>query len=92
MNAEIDKVRGVLERQQAKSAARSLEESVDDLVAKEKTVIDTIGKVDQKAEAKGGSSAAERQQREAALNNLEHLRSNINSKQKILQKLANEAK
>lgn len=92
MNAAIDQIRAVFDRQQAKSAARGLEEEIERLAGQKKQVLDTIGRVDNKAENKGGMSAAERQQRETAVINVESLTTNIESKQKLLQKLTEEAK
>ncbi len=92
INAEFDKIGSVFNRQQAKSASIGLEQDIERLVNQKKQIIDTIARVDNKSEAKGGLGAAERQQREAAVNNLESLSTNIDSKQKLLQKLIDEAK
>lgn len=91
MNEEFDKLRAAFNRQQAKSAVIGLEQEIDRLAAQKKQVIDTITRVDSKAEAKGGNTSAERSQRDAALQNLDSLSTNIDSKQKLLQKLKDEA-
>ncbi len=91
MDAAVDQIRAVFDRQQAKSASRGLEEELDRLAAQKKTVIDTLTRLDTKSEAKGGPSSAERQQRESVLLNLESLTTNIESKQKLLIKLKDEA-
>ena len=92
MNAEFDKLRSAFNRQQAKSAVIGLGQDIERLAGQKKQVIDTITRLDSKSDAKGGASAAERSQRDAALQNLESLSTNIESKQELLQKLVAEAK
>lgn len=92
MNSEFDKLRAAFNRQQAKSAVVGLGQEIDRLAAQKKQVIDTLARIDNKAENKGGASAAERSQRDAALQNLESLSTNLDSKQQLLKKLELEAK
>ncbi len=91
-NKELDLLGAACNRQQAKSASINLEQEIDRLAGQKKQVIDTINRLDDKSEAKGGHSSAERSQRDAALQNLDSLSTNIESKQQLLQKLVAEAK
>lgn len=92
LNIQADIFRTVQSRQQAKSASRTLEEQVEEHIIKKKQIIDTLHKLDNKGDAKGGLSVAERTQRDTVLTHLANLSTDIEEKQKLLQKLKDEAK
>jgi hypothetical protein len=92
MSEEVDKIRAVFERQQAKSCSRSVEQEIDQLVLRHKSAIDDLERLDSKSEAKGGLSSAERSQREAAVVHIEKLGKDIEFKRGVLNKFLEEAK
>jgi len=91
MNIEVDKLRRVVDRQQAKSASRGASDEIEVLALRKKGAIDDLTKIDAKAESRGLSSA-QRQQREAAIAHIERMGEDIEFKQKVLNRLEEEAK
>jgi hypothetical protein len=91
MNAEVDKVRSVFDRQQAQSASRGAEEEIQVLALRKKSAMDDLIRIDEKSKDKG-LSAAERQQREAAVAHIDKMEQDLAYKQGVLSKLQLEAK
>ena len=92
MGAEVDKVNAVVNRQQAKAAMIAVAQEVDQRIAQRDAAKGDLSDIDAKHEAKGGLSAAERQQREAAAKHIEKLNADIEYKKGVLAKLQDEAK
>ena len=90
MNIKVDKIRKVIDRQQAKSAARGAEEEIEVLILRKKSATDDLASVDAKGGAVGMSSA-EKQQRGAAISHIEKMGEDIDYKQKVLARLKDEA-
>lgn len=91
MNAEVDKVRSVFDRQQAQSACRGAGEHIEKLQFDLENAMTDLFRIDEKMDKKGGPSAQERQQREAAVAYIEKLKKDIDNKKEILKKLKAEA-
>jgi hypothetical protein len=92
MNAEVDKVRSVFDRQQAQSAMRNLDEEIEVDAITLKNLMEDLNRVDDKNKAKGSLSASERQERSNTVANIERMSQRIEHKQSILNKLKAEAK
>lgn len=92
MSKEVDKVRRVFDRQQAKSASLGVEQEIDQLILRRDSAAEDLAMIDTKSEAKGGLSSAERQQREAAVVHLAKMDKDIAFKKEVLAKLKDEAK
>jgi len=92
MNEEVDKVRSVFDRQQAKSALRGAEEEIEVCAMRLANAIEDLDRIDNKHEQKGGLSAAERQAREQAVAHVDKLQKDLEYKQSILKKLKEESK
>ena len=92
MNSEFDKLRAAFNRQQAKSAAIGAEQEIDRLVIRHKDAIDDLEKVNARADAKGGLSVQERQQREIAVSTVERMAKDIEYKRGVHKKLLEESK
>ncbi len=92
INQEVDKIRSVIDRQQAKSASRAAGEEIETLVLRLDSAKEDLAMLDEKGDAKGGLSAAERQQREAAAKHLDKMQKDIEFKKGVLEKLKTEAK
>lgn len=91
MNSEVDKVRSVFDRQQAQSAARGAEESVEQLILRRDSAKEDLERINSKGDGRSLSSA-ERQQKEAAEVHLEKMNKDIEYKMGVLEKLKKEAK
>lgn len=91
INSEIDKIRSVIDRQQAKSAARAVGEEIEQLVLRKDSAVEDLDMIDTKSEAKGGLSSAERQQREAAVVHIAKMGKDIEFKKSVHEKLQKEA-
>ena len=91
MNAEVDKIRAILDRQQAKSASRGAEEEIQQLELRLSSAVEDYNRIEEKNSAKGSLSAAERQQKEAAVVHLEKMGKDIVYKKTVLSKLQKEA-
>ena len=92
MNKEIDKVRGAVDRQQAKSAARAVEDEIAQLELRQDSAREDFVRITAAADAKGGMSSAERQQKEASVVHLSKMDKDIKFKKGVLNKLLDEAK
>lgn len=92
MNAEVDKLRSVFDRQQAKSASLGAEQELSQLKLRKESAVEDLGMIDAKHDLKGGLSAAERAQREAAVVHLSRMDKDIAFKEEFLAKLKEEAK
>lgn len=92
MNAEVDKVRSVFDRQQAQSASRGAEDEIQACIVRLKNAMDDLQRIDDKAAAKGGQTTAEKQQREAAVAHIDKMQQDIEYKKGVLEKLKAEAK
>lgn len=92
MNAEFDKLRAAFSRQQARSAAVGADQEIDRLVIRHKDAMDDLVKVEARADAKGGLSAQERQQRELAVSTVDRMAKDIEYKRGVHKKLLEESK
>lgn len=92
MNNEVDKIRAVFDRQQAKSASLGAEMEIDQLLMRRESAGEDLAAIDKKSADKGSLSAAERQQREAAVVHLSKMDKDIEFKKGVLKKLQDEAK
>jgi hypothetical protein len=92
MNAEVDKVRSVFDRQQAQSASRGAEQEIEQLKLRRDAAIEDMLRINEKYTAKGHMSTAEKQQKEAAEVHLDKMNKDIAYKQGVLDKLQQEAK
>lgn len=91
MNAEVDKLRSVLDRQQAKSAILGATMDVENQELRYKDAAQDLADIDAKHTAKGSLSAQERSQREVAVKTIETMKKNIDYKKGVLEKLKQEA-
>ncbi len=92
MNAEVDKIRAVFDRQQAKSAALAVSQEIDQLVLRYKNAIDDLARIDEKHDNKGGPTSQERAQREGATITIAGMAKDLEFKKGVLAKLQDEAK
>ncbi len=92
IDKEVDKVISVVNRQQAKAASIGVEQEISQLELRLDSASEDLADLDLKYGAKGGLSAAERQQREAAVKHLEKMGKDISFKKEYLSKLKEEAK
>ncbi len=92
MNEEIDKIRSVFDRQQAKSAKLVAEQEIEQCNTRINAATEDLKRIDAKYEAKGGPTSAERTQRDSALICLANLAKDLEYKTSVLEKLKNEAK
>jgi hypothetical protein len=92
INAEVDKIISVVNRQQAKAAAIAVKQEIDSRAVQLKSAIDDLERIDKKAETKGGPTTLERGQREAAVVHVGKLQDDLKYKTKVLEELQNEAK
>ena len=92
MNAEVDKVRSVFDRQQAKAACRGVADELDQLALRKQAALDDLGRVDERHDKKGGATSEERRQRELAASTIDRMTKDIEFKQGVLKKLEDESK
>lgn len=92
MNKEFDKIRQVLDRQQAKSCVNTMEQEIDQLKARLKDAQEDLGRIDKKYDGKGGPSTQERQQRDVAVATISRMVADIVYKESALAKMREEAK
>jgi hypothetical protein len=92
MNVEFDKLRSAFNRQQARSAAIGAGQEIERLVLRQKDAIDDLEKVNARADAKGGLSVQERQQRELAVSTVERMAKDIEYKRGVHKQLLEESK
>lgn len=90
MNAEMDKIRTVLERQQAKTAIPAVEAEIEQMLRTVEGATSDLQQLDGTSQGKT-LSTAERQSREALISNVRRHQSNLTSKQKFLEQLRKEA-
>lgn len=90
LSKESDKYRGVLDRQQAKSACRGAADHIEKLASDLENALGDLARID--AKKKDNMSANERQQREAAVAYIDKLQKDIENKRVILGRLEAEAK
>lgn len=91
INDKVDMLRKVFDRQQAKSASLGASQEIEQLKLRHKAAEEDLAMLDTKAEAKGGLSAAERQQREAATVHIRRMHDDIVHKTKVLNDIKKEA-
>lgn len=92
INTEVDKLRAVIDRQQAKSASRGAAEEIAQLELRLESATEDMDMINAKMDAKNGMTSAERQQREAAVVHLSKMKKDINFKKGVLDKILKEAK
>lgn len=93
MNKEVDNIRTVFDRQQAKSASRAAGEEIEQLILRKDAAIEDLAMLDEKlANKNGGPNATERQQREAAVVCVGRMAQDIEFKEKVHKELLDEAK
>lgn len=91
MNKELDKLRSVTNRQQAKSVVTAIEQKILKLQKQEALMVEDLERVDDMYAKKGGPSSQERAQRELAASNLKKTREDIAFEQAYLEKIKKEA-
>ncbi len=91
MNAEVDKVNAVVNRQQAAASAIGVEQEIGQLELRRDSASKDLSMLDSKRGDKA-LSAAERQQREAAVVHLTKMDDDISYRKEFLAKLKEEAK
>lgn len=91
INGELDKIRSVMDRQQAKSAALAAGQEIDQLELRLSLATGDLDRIDKSRVGKS-LAASERQQREAAVIHLEKSKKDIDFKKGVLSKLLDEAK
>lgn len=92
MDKEVDKLRSVLDRQQAKSALVGVQQELDVKVMRAKQAREDLERLDAKTEEKGGPTSQERQQREAATIHIKQMDDDVEYKKKFIEQLKEEAK
>ena len=92
MNAEVDKVRAVFNRQQAKAASMGASDEISQLELRLANAKEDLAKLEDKFAEKGGGSAQERQQRDIALSTLDRMAKDLSYKKAVLDRLKEEAK
>lgn len=92
INKEVDKIRSVVDRQQAKAASMGAEQEIEQLILRKASAEEDLAMIDTKNEAKGSLTAQERSQREAAIIHLSKMGKDIEYKKGVLAKLQAEAK
>jgi hypothetical protein len=92
MNTEMDKLRAMFDRQQAKSAVLAVEHELSQLVLRHNNAIDDLVRIDGKHDAKGGPSTQDKNQREIAVTTISNMQKDLEYKQGVLEKLKEEAK
>ena len=92
MNAEVDKIRAVFDRQQAKSAVLSLEQEIAKDQLRLNGALEDLERIDAKHEAKGGPSTQEKAQRESAVVTVTKMSQDLDHKKALLEKIKEEAK
>lgn len=92
MNAEVDKIRAVFDRQQAKSAVLTVEQEVEGMKNNLANLKADIARIDAKYDIKGGASSAERNNRESAITTMTGLMKKLEQHEALLAKLKEEAK
>lgn len=92
MNSEIDKIRAVFDRQQAKSAVMAVEHELSQLTLRYNNAIEDLQRIDDKHKTKGGPSTQESNQREQAIMTVSSMKKDIDYKEGVLEKLKDEAK
>lgn len=90
MNSEVDKLLAVLNRQQAKSALIAVEQEIEREELRHSETIKDLADLDVKYTAKTPNSQ-EKQQREIAVKTIANMKTNIDYKRGVLQKLKQEA-
>ncbi len=91
-NEAVDKIRLVIDRQQAKSALRGAQEEVDVLEMRKRAATSDLESIDSAHAAKGGPSSNEREQRKNAVVHIERMGQDIEYKKGIVAKLLEESK
>ncbi len=91
INKEVDKVRGVVDRQQAKSALLSANQEIEQLEFRVASAKKDLSYIDDQQKEKGHSNAT-RQQREAAVKHIEKMEDDIIFRKDFITKLEKEAK
>lgn len=92
MNAEIDKVRSVFDRQQAKAASYGVEQEIEQRTMQRDYAKADLDRLDAENAQKGSMSAQLREQRKHAVEHVEKLTKDIEYKTEMLAKLKAEAK
>jgi hypothetical protein len=92
MDSAVDMISSVFNRQQAKAAAQGAGDEISQLELRLSSAIEDLQRINEKADAKNGLSAQERQQKEAAIAHVEKMQKDIDYKKGVLQKLKDEAK
>ncbi len=92
VDAHVDKIRAVMDRQRAKSAVLSVEHELEQLEMRHKSAVDDLARIDGKHEAKGGATTLERTQRENATVTISSMAKDLEYKKSVLAKLKDEAK
>lgn len=89
INREFDKIRGCLDRQQAKSALRGAEDDIERTTLQVEDAVGDLKRIN--GNQNGHLSAAERQAKEAAIVHVEKLQKHLEYKKTVLERIKKEA-
>lgn len=92
MNAQVDALVAVFNRQQAKAASIAVAQQIGEYEQKVEFAAGDLVRLNEKESAKGSLSAQERQQKEAAEAHLEKMQKDLERKKGVLEQLKDEAK
>jgi hypothetical protein len=91
MNAEVDKIRAVFDRQQAKSAARAVEDDIESFKVRLAAAESDFEAIEKKNAEKLKLNATEVQHREAAIGHIDKMKKDLEYKANVLVRLKKEA-
>lgn len=92
MNAEVDKINSVIDRQQAKAASVGVKQEIGQTQLRLKSAIADFTAIEAKSTEKGHLSVAERQQREIAANHITKMEEDLAYRLDFLKELEEKAK
>lgn len=92
MNAKVDLVMSILNRQQAKAASMGATDEIGQLELRITCAKEDLARLDEQGKDKGGLSAQQRQNRESAVAHIDKMEKDLEFKQGILKRLKEEAK